>query len=219
MSICSWLKLTAALWLLGKAVKAFGWLLAAAVAVTAWPLTAVAGIGYLAAWLRGWPPARLWRAAAWSLPMTAVYGIGQALRLHAWPAVALAPVDDYGHAWRLLAAGAILRAGELPGPARRGLAGDRLRRRPARCRAVPDPGRQTAHRRHSAPVRHLAGPAGPALDGPGTLEDADAWYCILEGTREASVAEAQAMALTELVAHAATDPGTERRAILLAADD
>jgi len=33
------------------------------------------------------------------------------------------------------------------------------------------------------------------------------------------VAEAQAMALTELVAHAATSPGTERRAILLAADD
>jgi hypothetical protein len=60
---------------------------------------------------------------------------------------------------------------------------------------------------------------GPALDGPGTLAGADVWYCILEGTREQSVAEAQAMALTELVAHAATDPGTERRAILLAADD
>ncbi len=33
------------------------------------------------------------------------------------------------------------------------------------------------------------------------------------------MAEAQAMALTELVAHAATDPESERRAILLAADD
>ena len=50
----------------------------------------------------------------------------------------------------------------------------------------------------------LLGRLGPALDGPGTLAGADAWYCILEGTREASVAEAQAMALTELVAHAAT---------------
>ena len=60
---------------------------------------------------------------------------------------------------------------------------------------------------------------GPALDGPGTLADADAWYFILEGTREQSVAEAQAMALTELVAHAATDPDAEPRAILLAADD
>ena len=65
----------------------------------------------------------------------------------------------------------------------------------------------------------LLGRLGPALDGPGTLAGADVWYCILEGTREQSVAETQAMALTELVAHAATDPGTERRAILLAADD
>ena len=84
--------------------------------MTAWPLTAVAGIGYLAAWLRGWPPARLWRAAAWSLPMTAVYAIGQAIRLRAWPAVALAPVNDYGHAWQLLAAGGIVRAGLLVAP-------------------------------------------------------------------------------------------------------
>ena len=60
---------------------------------------------------------------------------------------------------------------------------------------------------------------GPALDGPGTLAEADAWYFILEGTREPSVAQAQAMALTELAAHAATDPYGEPRAILLAADD
>ena len=65
----------------------------------------------------------------------------------------------------------------------------------------------------------LLGRLGPALDGPGTLDGADAWYCILEGTREQSVAEAQAMALTELVAHAATSADRERRAILLAADD
>ena len=51
---------------------------------------------------------------------------------------------------------------------------------------------------------------GPALDGPGTLDEADAWYFILEGTREPSVAEAQAMALTELVAHAATSPAPSR---------
>jgi hypothetical protein len=60
---------------------------------------------------------------------------------------------------------------------------------------------------------------GPALDGPGTLADADAWYFILEGTREPSVAQAQAMALTELAAHAATDTSGEPRAMLLAADD
>ena len=60
---------------------------------------------------------------------------------------------------------------------------------------------------------------GPALDGPGRLTDADAWYFILEGTREQSVAEAQAMAITELIAHAATSRDAELRAMLLAADD
>jgi hypothetical protein len=41
----------------------------------------------------------------------------------------------------------------------------------------------------------------------------------LEGTREQSVAEAQAMALTELVANVATSPHGEPRVILLACDD
>ncbi|HEY1916337.1 MAG TPA: hypothetical protein VGH27_12255 [Streptosporangiaceae bacterium] len=59
---------------------------------------------------------------------------------------------------------------------------------------------------------------GPALDGPGQLQDADAWYFILEGTAEPSVAEAQALALTELVAHAATSAGPGR-VMLLALDD
>jgi len=65
----------------------------------------------------------------------------------------------------------------------------------------------------------LLGRLGPALDGPGSLAEADAWYCILEGTREPSVAEAQAMALTELAARAATAPDGEPRVMLLAADD
>jgi hypothetical protein len=65
----------------------------------------------------------------------------------------------------------------------------------------------------------LLGRLGPALDGPGRLADADAWYFILEGTSEPSVAEAQAMAITELIAHAATDRRAEPRTMLLAADD
>ncbi len=52
----------------------------------------------------------------------------------------------------------------------------------------------------------LLGRLGRRLDGPGTLDEADAWYFILEGTREPSVAEAQALALTELAARAATSP-------------
>jgi hypothetical protein len=448
VSIWGWLKLTIAVWLFRQALKATGWLIMAAAAVAAWPITIVATAGYLAAWLRGWPPARLWHAAAWSLPMTAVYLIGQGLRLRSWSAVGLAPVSDWADAWRLLAAHAILRAGLLVAPAAipvglaagglmwawriyavtTGLAGQtasapvwfderqwRHQVRSARGRAAA-PGavplltgrglvtvgatiRAIGHRwrpvlavparsfsRHSViigssgsgktnlmmrlwagwyaathaahlgrdgdrpllvvldckggpdarvkaertrrllhgvgarrvaiwpdearlclwdlPPRDLGvlllqmvetgegaaayytdvmqtvvnlalaapgGPPpdaasfldrldsawlesaygdgaheaamiriraarphlgdiqlryntlltrlGPALDGPGTLTGADAWYCILEGTREQSVAEAQAMALTELVAHTATDPDGERRAILLAADD
>jgi hypothetical protein len=60
---------------------------------------------------------------------------------------------------------------------------------------------------------------GDALDGGSSIEAADAWYCILEGTAEASVAEAQAMAITELVARAAAAPAGRPRRILLAADD
>jgi hypothetical protein len=116
VSIWSWLRLTAALWLIRAGLKAFGWFLVAAVAVAAWPLTFAAAIGYLAAWLRGWPPSRLCHAACWALPMTAVYVIGEALRLRAWQAVALAPVNDWVHAWGLLAAGAMLRAGLLGAP-------------------------------------------------------------------------------------------------------
>ena len=71
MSVWSWLKLTMFLWLLRKTVKFTGGLLLAAVLVAAWPVMLVAVIGYLAAWLRGWPPVRLYRTAGWTLPVTA----------------------------------------------------------------------------------------------------------------------------------------------------
>jgi hypothetical protein len=58
---------------------------------------------------------------------------------------------------------------------------------------------------------------GAGLDGPGSYADADAWYCILEGTADVAVAEAQARALVDLLAHhAAHGPGRE---ILLAVDE
>ncbi len=57
---------------------------------------------------------------------------------------------------------------------------------------------------------------GAGLDGGGSFADADAWYCILEGTAEAAVAEAQARALTDLLASYATGG---RREILLAVDE
>jgi hypothetical protein len=445
MSVWSWLKLTAALWLIRTAFRALGRLLAAAVAVAAWPVTMIAAAGYTAAWLRGWPPARLYRAACWSLAMTGVYALAAALQLRTWQAVALAPVRDWRTASGWLAAGRVLPAVllMLPVAVPAGLAAGgiawawrvyaiaagtagraasapvtfdarqwRRQVRTARgriaapgavplltrdgrvpvggtiravrhrwhpvlsvpygsfmrhmviigssgcgktnlmirmwagwyaaalaaastgeprpllcaldCKGGPDARAKAARTRrllHSAgarrvaiwpdearlslwtlPARDLAvllfqmietgdGPAayyadvtqaiitlavtapqgppdsatafldrldaswlssayadhprelaaitaaartigdvqlryqtlmarlGPGLDGPGSITDADAWYFILEGTAEPSVAEAQAMALTELIAHAATSPDTEPRSILLAADD
>jgi len=57
---------------------------------------------------------------------------------------------------------------------------------------------------------------GPGLDGGSTFADADAWYCVLEGTAEVAVAEAQARAVTDLLAHYAV---AGRREILLAVDE
>jgi hypothetical protein len=60
---------------------------------------------------------------------------------------------------------------------------------------------------------------GPGLDGPGALDDADAWYCILEGTAEVAVAEAQARALVDLLASYVTGQVGQGRPVLLAVDE
>jgi hypothetical protein len=57
---------------------------------------------------------------------------------------------------------------------------------------------------------------GAGLDGGSSYADADAWYCMLEGTAEVSVAEAQARALTDLLAFRAL--GGDRE-ILLCVDE
>jgi len=59
---------------------------------------------------------------------------------------------------------------------------------------------------------------GGGLDGPGSFECADAWYCILEGTDLISVAESQARALVDLLASFAVR-GPVKREILLAVDE
>ena len=447
MTLWSWLKLFVALWLLRKLAKITGWLLVAAIAVAAWPVTLTAVFAYLAAWLGGWPPVRLYRTAAWTLLVTGAWLAVQEARLPGWAAVrvpgrtwaggwghlAVGPVADAFvgvapvavpaglalggvlWAWRIYAittglagitasapmmfdarqwrrqvrtAQDLIRApGAVPLLGRGGVipVGGTIRaigHRWHRVFSIPD----TACARHmvvvgstgsgktnlmirlwagwftatlqrartgqghrpllivldckggrdarskaertrrllygagarrvaiwpdenrlnlwelppqdlavllyqmidtgtgnaayyadilqaavtlavtapcgpppntaafldrlnarwlqnawgsgqypgqfehvQAAARHLPdiqlryatllGRLGPGLDGPGRLEEADAWYCILEGTREPSVAEAQAMALTELAAHAATALEGEQRAMLLAADD
>ena len=127
MTVWSWLKLAAGLWLLRKAVKLGGRLLVVAIVIAAWPLTLVAVTGYLAAWWRGWPPARLRRAAAWTLTGTAVWLAatavrlaGAAVRLAAWRASALTPARAWEHGWPhppvLAAAAAAARAFALLAP-------------------------------------------------------------------------------------------------------
>src|ERR1700691_6230143 len=54
---------------------------------------------------------------------------------------------------------------------------------------------------------------GGGLDGPGEFGDADAWYCILEGTAETTVAEAQARALVDLLASYAAQALGDRGAV------
>ena len=60
---------------------------------------------------------------------------------------------------------------------------------------------------------------GEGLDGPGGFGDADAWYCILEGTSEIAVAEAQARALVDILASYITHGPGSGREILLAVDE
>lgn len=60
---------------------------------------------------------------------------------------------------------------------------------------------------------------GAGLDGPGSFADADAWYCILEGTADVAVAEAQARALADLLASYVTRASPRGRPVLLAVDE
>ncbi|HLN69199.1 MAG TPA: hypothetical protein VK280_18265 [Streptosporangiaceae bacterium] len=99
MTVTSWVKLTVSLWLLRRAVKAAWWLLLAAVAVALWPATLVMVAGYLAARWRGWPAARLRRAAAGSLLATALYAVTDAVVQHAGRAAALGPARDWQSGW------------------------------------------------------------------------------------------------------------------------
>ena len=55
---------------------------------------------------------------------------------------------------------------------------------------------------------------GTGFDGAGSFADADAWYCILEGTADTWVAETQARALVDLLTSYITGPGQGTEALL-----
>lgn len=73
------------------AVRTIGALLLAAVLIALAPVTVTAALEYGAAWLRGWPPARLLRAAAWSLVMPAAWLAGVAVTDSRWHVLLLSP--------------------------------------------------------------------------------------------------------------------------------
>jgi hypothetical protein len=99
MTAWTWMRLTASLWLLRKAVKVTPWLLLVAVLIAAWPLSLVVLAGYVAAWWRGWPPARLCRAAACALPGIAVWVLAPAVHVRAWRAAVLTSGRAWQHSW------------------------------------------------------------------------------------------------------------------------
>jgi len=113
----AYIKFRLAVFVLRLAGRTFALALLAAVLVAAAPVTLVAAIGFAGAWLRGWPPSRLWRAGAWSLPMTVVYLAGKALHASTWRAFAVAPVHDWVLAWRAAQLGYLVRAFVLCSPA------------------------------------------------------------------------------------------------------
>jgi hypothetical protein len=88
-----------------------------ALALAAAPVTLAAAGALVAAWLAGWPPARLYRAALWCLPMLAVWLAATAARTHSAAAAAAAPYLAWLAMWHAAAAGAVARAAVTIAPA------------------------------------------------------------------------------------------------------
>ena len=110
------LRTLALLWLARQAFRLARLLLTAAILAALWPVTAAAILAAAGAWLAGWPPARLYRAAAWASPVAAVWLLATALRDRTWRAVALAPVTLWHQASVWLVHGRVIPAVALAAP-------------------------------------------------------------------------------------------------------
>ena len=73
--------------------------------VAAAPVSLVAALAVTLAWLGGWPPRRLYRAALACLPMVAVWLVAVANAGRSVPHAAAAPYQAWLAAWHQLAAG------------------------------------------------------------------------------------------------------------------
>jgi hypothetical protein len=112
----AYLQLRALVWVLRMTGRLLAVAALVAVLVAAAPLTLVTAMAVFGAWLRGWPPAKLWRAATWALPMTAVYLAGRAVQARTWQGLALAPVHDWASGWHDVSAGRVVTAFVLVAP-------------------------------------------------------------------------------------------------------
>ncbi len=79
----------------------------AALVVAAAPVSLVAAYAVAHAWIAGWPPRRLYRAARWCLPMVAVWAALTASAARSWWQLAAAPYLAWLAMWHLAAAGAV----------------------------------------------------------------------------------------------------------------
>ena len=82
----------------------------AALVVAAAPVSLVAAYAVAHAWIAGWPPRRLYRAALWCLPMVAVWAALTASAARSWWQLAAAPYLAWLAMWHLAAAGAVVPA-------------------------------------------------------------------------------------------------------------
>lgn len=110
------LRTLALLWLLRQAFRLLRVLAVAAVLAAAWPVTATAVTAFCAAWLLGWPPARLYRAAVRAAPVTAIWAVAAAVRAGTWHAVAFAPAAMWEQSSGLLVHGRVLPAVLIAAP-------------------------------------------------------------------------------------------------------
>ena len=87
------------------------------VIVAAAPVSLVAAYSATLAWLLGWPPRQLYRAAAYCVPMLAAWLAATAVATRSWTGVAAAPYTAWLAMWHDGAAGSYALAAITIAPA------------------------------------------------------------------------------------------------------
>ena len=99
------------------AARVARFVLAAVLVVAAAPVSLVAAVAVTLAWLRGWPPRRLYGAALACLPMVAVWLVAVAVASRSAGQAAAAPYHAWLSAWHQAGAGAVALGAIIVAPA------------------------------------------------------------------------------------------------------